>query len=267
MSYDAIIDINIDKTSLVNAIAQDICSRCNTSSEGVNPQLFKPISRHGSVQANNHELKWIGGWWISKNTQSNRYPKVQTHPPFVPVAILDADQAVVIGSAFYIYNLHNAWILFNERAPQYASGVLGFYLHSEGTITVEQGGGTADGTTSMDVEQGDIVLLMWIVGNLNGTLKIRFAGGHYNWNNDTWTKEIDAIEDIPSSEQQNFRYVTLHEPAGSIGTIFIGPYQYWWARAGYALSNSNSPNILDNLGYDIKILKQRGLVNPATITP
>jgi len=55
----------------------------------------------------------------------------------------------------------------------------------------------------------------------------------------------------------------LHEHAGSVGTIFIGPYQWWWARAGI-LTNAT---VLDDLGYDVKMLKQYGLVDPSTITP
>lgn len=260
MSYDATIDVNIDKVSLVNAIAQDICSQCGSS---VNPQLFKPLAKQGTSQRDNHELKWVGGWWISKNTLSGYYPKTQTVPPYVPVTLLDTDQAIVVGSAFYIYSLHNAWVLFNERAPQYATGVLGFYLHDTGSITVEQGGGTATGTTSMTVAQGDIVLLMWAIGNDNGTLKIRFFGGHYDWSNDTWDTVINAVEDIPASEQQNLRYVVLHEPAGSVGTLFIGPYQMWWARATILSSDT----ALDHLGYDFKALKLKGLADPSTITP
>lgn len=265
-STDATIDVVIDKTQLVNAIAQDVCNQCQTG--GSNPAIYRPIAVYNINNAAGGVFKaeYEGGWFKFDFIQG--YTKPQTIPPFIPFNLLDNQQAIVIGALFYIVDpLQDSYVLFNEPAPTFANDVLGFHASqsttSDGVISVDPASATPTGTTSMDVNVGDIVALGWKVARYSNTLYMMFGGGKIDYATGNYTHIIDAYITVPSTYTRNFRYVVLWEPNNTSMRLAIGPYVLLWGVQNVAPSGGITPIVANTNVF--QFFKDNGLQDPATL--
>ncbi len=253
------IDVNIDKLSLVNAIASDICAQCGAGG-GINPLLLRPIAGIGG-SADTVTFVFDQGWYKLKFTGG--YPKIEPSPPWIPFNLLGDSQSIMFMATFYLASApFDSYVLFNEPAPTFATDVLGFHLYSDGTFAVDPGAGSATGTTSMTVAQGDIILAVWHLGKVSGTLYMRFGAGKYDWATDTYTQVIDAYMTVPSTYTRNFRYIVLWEPNASQGTIGITAHSIKFEVMSSAPTNGVS--VLQAV-WILRILRNHGLPDPSTL--
>lgn len=216
--------------------------------------LFKPLS---GVYGGSWNYDFEGGWHKFRFTAG--YPKVAPFPPFIPINLLEPNQAVRFGAVFYIVDLFDSYVLFNEPYPTAATEVEGFYLTSTGTLQVRSNSGPT-GTTSMTVASGDIIVAEWLVSNVGGTIYIQWGAGKYDWVNDTYTATISAYATM--ANPRNLRYIILWEPNGTQGRVAIGPYIVVWNVNTTAPTSGLDPG---QIVGELRRLRQIGLQDPSTL--
>lgn len=208
------VNININKADLQKAI--DLWKEI---------ALYKPLSAHFGVLNN---YKFEGGWHGLHFGAS--YTKVHALPDIIPVNAMDDGRKIRFIGIFYLIDLFESYVFFNEPAPTLASLVEGFYLYGTGSLVVRSAG-TPSGTTTMSVASGDIVVLAWEISKVNNVVYMAWGGWKYDWDTDTLSKVIDAYGTVSTPYQ--FRYIALWEPNNTSGRVLIG---YWVAHWGIANS-------------------------------